>query len=132
MGVATIRTMVTGWWLPGKARTRSDELQRVTDETGAARYAQALHGAWRRFARTYPAWTSRGFDERFVRGAAAPLLRKRFDARADGRRAPGGMDVAALWARQYGMLYSPAERMRLTAELAHAADALLRWLDAGR
>ncbi len=37
-----------------------------------------------------------------------------------------------VWARQYGILYSLAERTRLTAELAQAADALLRWLDEGR
>lgn len=131
MGVATIRTMVTGWWLPGRAHTRSDEGQSAA-ERSAACYAQALHGAWRRFARTYPAWTGRGVDERFVRGAAAPILRQRFAAGPDNRRAPRGMDIAVLWARQYGILYSPAERIRLTAELAQAADALLRWLDEGR
>ncbi|MCB0135191.1 MAG: hypothetical protein KDD75_08795 [Caldilineaceae bacterium] len=132
MSVATIRTMVTGWWLPGSARTQSIEAQRATDEASAARYAQALHGAWQRFTRTYPAWKSRGVDERFVHGAVAPLLRKRFDMRQDDRRAPCGMDVAAVWARQFGLLYSSAERVQLTAELAAAAGDLLRWLDEGR
>ncbi len=42
------------------------------------------------------------------------------------------MDVAVVWAHQYGMLYSPAERIQRTAELAQAADELLRWLDEGR
>ena len=132
MGVATIRTMVTGWWLPGTSRTRRGQAETFADDAAAVRYAQALHGAWRRFARTYPAWTSRGVDERFVRGAADSVLRARFDARADDRHAPCGMDVAVVWARQVGMLYSPAERIQRTAELAQAADELLRWLDEGR
>lgn len=132
MGVATIRTMVTGWWLPGRTHTRGVEGRSAADERSAARYAHALYGAWRRFARTYPDWMSRGVDERFVRGAAAPMLRQRFSAGPDDHRSPRGMDVAVLWARQYGILYSPAERARLTAELAQAADALLRWLDEGR
>ena len=132
MGVATIRTMVMEWWLPGMARTRRGQAEAVADDAAAVRYAQALHGAWRRFVRTYPAWTSRGVDERFVRGAAASVLRERFAARADDRHAPCGMDVAVVWAHQYGMLYSPAERIQRTAELAQAADELLRWLDEGR
>ena len=132
MGVTTIRTMVTGWWLPGTARTKRGRAGTFADDAAAVRYAQALHGAWRRFARTYPAWTSRGVDESFVRGVVAPVLQQRFDVRPDDRRAPCGMDVAAVWARQFGVLYSPAERVRLTAELAAAAGDLLRWLDEGR
>ena len=132
MGVATIRTMVTGWWLPGTARTRRGQAETFADDAAAVRYAQALHGAWRRFVRTHPAWTSRGVDESFVRGAAASVLRERFAARADDRRAPCGMDVAAMWARQFGTLYPSAERVRLTAELAAAAGDLLRWLDEGK
>lgn len=95
-----------------------------------ARFQHALQHSYREFARRYPRWVQRGFDDRLLRGE--PRLLCSWCALPGTGAAVTGMDLARRWERDYGVLLTGADRVQQVADLAQAASQLLAWLGAER
>ncbi len=127
------------WWrsaangLVGRATGRplvSSHAAKTGTDEDLARFQDALQRSYREFARCYPWWVQRGFDDRLLR--SEPRLLCSWCASPGAGAAVTGMDLARRWERDFGVLLTGADRVQQVAELAQAASQLLAWLGAER
>lgn len=135
MGTTSIQETFAGWFAHIAARAQPAHRHTaacVLDAEELGRFHQSLHATYREFARLHPEWALRGFDERFLREEAAPLLMMAWSQGSGVHCGPSGMDLARAWERKYGVLLCGAARVTQVTRLAGAATVLLMLLVSSR
>ncbi len=135
IGITSLRHNCADWFArmaASKLVTRDRLTTNDFDAEELRAFHQALHAAYRTFARQHPTWTQRGFDATFLRTEGLPTLLTCWASNGAAHRTPTGMDLARAWERKFGLLLYGADRVRQVVRLADAANELLAALTATR
>lgn len=119
-----LSTLVTNplFWLNRKSESLSltSSTSEATRSPQIEAFHRAFHNTYGAFAQNHPEWVQRGFNQEFLRQAIPPVNKMKAVSSL-----PGGMELAMKWDRQFGVLASDADRVRINAELSNVANRFI-------